>query len=316
MPGLYLYIILFTGAFLYINFNFISVKRRVSIDQQKNIRIIEQLSKYSSKPRNYRTPPENYRSTGCGISGELFNEEGIFSYKFPLIDRHHSVFRHKVHAQNFSSVLSQFGVSTALVTSKEKNFYLVMDQFGNLPISDMNRYNEDGLYFRHPSWGTDYNHIINISKEIGVYIAHHIVSELQRIGQDNYVNRVRAVLNFVQYIPYGVPNFDTEQHTYMGVALPHESIAISYSDCDSKSCLFASILLHMIATENIVLVGCEAKDGGGHMIVGVSDLPYPGQKYKAGNKEYLLIETTVPHPIGYLEEGENINLELIKLTTS
>jgi hypothetical protein len=120
-----------------------------------------------------------------------------------------------------------------------------------------------------------------------------LVQELQNQNCDSYVNRVRAALNFVQYIPYGQPDFDAGEYSYFEISLPHETIAISYADCDSKSILFASILKSLIKLENIVLVDCNSQ-GVAHMIVGVSNLPFSGQWTDYKGKNYLLLETTTP----------------------
>jgi hypothetical protein len=118
-------------------------------------------------------------------------------------------------------------------------------------------------------------------------------------------------LNFVQFIPYGVPEFDHDQDIYWGLALPHESLAISYSDCDSKSVLFATILVHLIRPENIIMVGCVMKDMGAHMIAGVAGFNYPGEYVSHNGKDFLLIETTTPHPLEAQPVGIYENIEVI-----
>ena len=143
-----------------------------------------------------------------------------------------------------------------------------------------------------------------------------IKNELEKKGKDSYENRIRAALNFVQFIPYGVPEFDHETDVYWGLALPHESLAISYSDCDSKSVLLATILVNLIRPENIILVGCHMKDMGAHMIAGVAGFNYPGEYHHYNGKDFLLIETTTPHPleaqpVGIYEQIEVIPIQLL-----
>jgi hypothetical protein len=110
-------------------------------------------------------------------------------------------------------------------------------------------------------------------------------------------------LNFVQFIPYGQPNFDHQDFSYFGVSLPPESLVLNYSDCDSKSLLFATILSHLIDEKNIVLVLCNVTSKEDkperHMMVGVKGLGISGGRTVVFNRsDFLLLETTQPSAIG------------------
>lgn len=308
MTEIHAYIILLIVTVAYLNSHTtIDAFFRKHTDQN-NLLVIEHLAQFSSKTKNYRRTPENYQAFGYAIRGFTHGEEATLEYRFPLIDEKECAFSLKLHARNVSSVISDFGGHHSCFNKAEAGRY----QLASVDHHFLSRnLNSNGFFYNSlASWGVDYNHVIKISNPLCVKIAHFIVQELQRNNKDSYVNRVKAALNFVQYIPYGVPDFDTEEFMYFGLALPHESVAISYSDCDSKSCLLAGILTNMIAAENIVLVTCTM-DGIGHMITGVSGLPFQGQQVRHNNKQYLMLETTTPIPFGIQEEEKYTNLEVI-----
>lgn len=312
MEEIHIYILILIITVLALNSNFAfgnSLPTKVS---EKNLMVVEHLTQYSVRKKNYRKPPENYSSNGYLINGEIVADAAYLEYKFPLIDSTESVFKIKLFAQNTSSIVSQFGIGTDLVESNGGNIRIRANDEASLK-RDMNK---DGFYFNSINdFGIDYNHVIQISHELGNPIAIFIKEELEKKGKDNYENRIRAALNFVQFIPYGVPEFDHENDIYWGLALPHESLAISYSDCDSKSVLFATILVHLINPENIILMGCNMKDMGAHMIAGVAGFNYPGEYHSHNGKDFLLIETTTPHPleaqpVGIYEQIQVIPIEL------
>jgi hypothetical protein len=305
-----IYLLVGMFAILYLNSNFSISFFNNPINANDNLLIIEHLTKYATKSKNYRNPPENFKSHGYRIVGNIVGEEVHFNYVFPLLENAESKFFVQLNSQNVSSVVSTFGTSIKCFGPRDKDTYeLKSDSFEFLK-SEMNK---DGFYFHSSSqFGIDYNHVITISKDLSTQIAYFIVQELQAKNRDNYLNRVKATLNFVQFIPYGVPDFDHQEDTYFGLALPHESIGISYSDCDSKSVLFAGILHHMIPKENIIMVSCIIEEGG-HMIVGVSDLPFNGQTLEHSGKNYLLLETTVPIPMEHQPVNKFKELKVIPI---
>ncbi|MFM7681389.1 MAG: hypothetical protein ACKO7P_01400 [Bacteroidota bacterium] len=192
--------------------------------------------------------------------------------------------------------MSQFGCHKSCFAPVNNDYFKLQSNDPDFLKKNMNK---DGFYFNNfetKGFGINFDHVIVTSTELSSRIAAFIVDELNSKGQDGYVNRVRAALNFVQCIPYGVPTFDHEDYTYFGFSIPYESMAISYADCDSKSAFFAGILHHLIDPKNIILVSCVIEEGG-HMIAGVAGLPFTGQFINYQNKDYLLIETTVPIPL-------------------
>ncbi len=291
-----IYIIILSISVFILNSNISFALKKNEITHENSLMIIEHLTQYASKKKNYRTTPENYQSHGYKVLGKIVGNDAYLDYTFPLIYNNESNFTIKLNAYNVSSVISQFGCDMSCFEATNKDEVL-------LKIDDIDqlkeKMNQDGFYFNNlekDGFGINYNHVIQISTDLTSKIALFLLDELNRLNKDTYDNRIQAALNFVQFIPYGVPHFDSDSHSYMGLATPHESLAISYSDCDSKSTLFAGILHHLISPENIILVSCLI-DEGGHMITGVSGLNYPGQYYNFNNKDFLLIETTVPIPL-------------------
>lgn len=277
--------------------------------------LMEQMTIHTSKPKNYRRQPENHQAFGYFVRGFPFGEEAVLEYVFPIIYKHEARFRTQVHARNVSSAIGLFGAhESCVVKANESQFRLATGDFGYLK-QHMNR---EGFFFRSEpdlDWGMDYDHIIRISSDLTLRIAQFIVAELHKIRQDSYVTRVTAALSFVQFIPYGVPDFDHGEYSYMGLALPHESVIISYSDCDSKSCLFAGILSHLIQPGNVVLVSCEAEGGGGHMLAAVAGLPFGGQTVMHEGRSFMLLETTTPIPMEQQGGQSLTNIQIHPLAT-
>ena len=279
---------------------------------QSNLNVIEHLTKHTTKPKNYRRTPENYQTFGYGVNAKIVKEDVFLEYKFPLVDEAESTFSIKLNPLNVSSTVSLFGCHHSCFAPVDTDRFKLQSVDPDFLKKNMNK---DGFYFNHfgsKGYGINYDDVIENSKELTSRIATFIVSELKVKGKDNYVNRVRAALNFVQCIPYGVPTFDHEDYTYFGFSIPYESFAISYSDCDSKSVFFAGILHHLIDPKNIILVSCVIEEGG-HMIAGVSELPFSGQFIRYNAKDYLLIETTVPIPLEMQPSNKFLEVEVYKI---
>jgi hypothetical protein len=312
MAEIYIYIFIAIVTVVTLNSNIAFGGNRQVGFGAENQRIIEHLTQHSSKSKNYRKTPKGYRSHGYAVTGEISGDLAYLDYKFPLIDSAESHFKIKLNKHNVSSIVSEFGCKADCYRPKDEHNY----EFAtNDEVYLKDNMNKDGFFFEsfeEGKYGIDYNHTINISSELSIQIASFIKNELVKKGKDTYENRVRGALNFVQFIPYGIPDFDNEQDCYFGLALPHESLAISYSDCDSKSTLFASILRHLINPENIILVGCLIEEGA-HMIAGVTGFNFPGQYYHYMGKDFLLIETTSPIPLELQPSNRFQQIEIIPL---
>lgn len=302
------YILILIITVIIINSNF---SLNLIPKQDDNLLFIEYLAQFSSKQRNYRKSVENYQSFGYFVNGEIKDGYGMVTYKFPLIEKKESIFWLKFDPNIFSDTLSKFGVSRSYFSEINSKGYTTLESDETLLKEQLNN---NGFYFKNNGdWGLDYKFLISISAEINTSIARFLANELYKNNMDSYVNRIIASLNFVQFIPYGVPDFD-DQYVYFGLALPQESVAISFSDCDSKSTLLAGILKNLIDVENIILVTCIS-DGGPHMIIGISDLPFEGPSVNYKGKNYLLVETTTPIPLDQHDTlSKYSNLKIIPIS--
>jgi hypothetical protein len=308
MAEIDVYILILIITVIIINSNF---SLNLIPKQEDNLLFIEYLAQFSSKQRNYRKSVENYQSFGYFVNGEIKDGYGMVTYKFPLIEKKESIFWLKFDPKIFSDTLSKFGVSRSFFSEINSKGYHISESDENLLKEQLNN---NGFYFNNNGdWGLDYKYLLSISAEINTSIARFLANELYKNNLDSYVNRIIAALNFVQFIPYGVPDFD-DKYVYFGLALPQESVAISFSDCDSKSTLLAGILKNLIEVENIILVTCIF-DGVPHMIVGISDLPFEGPSVNYKGKDYFLVETTTPIPLEHHDSlSKYSNLKIIPIS--
>jgi len=308
MAEIDVYILILIITVIIINSNF---SLNLIPKQEDNHLFIEYLAQFSSKQRNYRKSVENYQSFGYFVNGEIKDGYGMVTYKFPLIEKKESIFWLKFDPKIFSDTLSKFGVSRSFFSEINSKGYHISESDENLLKEQLNN---NGFYFNNNGdWGLDYKYLLSISAEINTSIARFLANELYKNNLDSYVNRIIAALNFVQFIPYGVPDFD-DKYVYFGLALPQESVAISFSDCDSKSTLLAGILKNLIDVENIILVTCMF-DGGAHMILGISDLPFEGPSVNYKGKDYFLVETTTPIPLEHHDTlSKYSNLKIIPIS--
>ncbi len=254
--------------------------------------------------KNYENPPAQWGTSRYNVQTAIVNEKVNLVYQFPLIGKEKSIFSTDLTPGTVSSIVDRFGVKSAFIVSEPDRvqFRLSDNPKERLQFeSDLS----EGAWMINDDGGVevDYVRLLQDSRELVKPIAAHVVNELTRLGHDGYFNRVQAVLNFVQFIPYGQPNFDHQDFSYFGVSLPPESLVLNYSDCDSKSLLFASILSHLIDEKNVVLVVCDVTNSENkperHMMVGVKGLGISGGRTVVFNQaDFLLLETTAPSAIG------------------
>lgn len=267
--------------------------------------IIEFLTKHKTKTKVYSNPPGNYSSFNTSIPiGKIINDKVQFRYEFPLVNSRKSVYDCFLYPAETSSQVDLFGLNSNLIIKTETGFSL------NTAISTdefSSKMNQNGWYFNSPTdYGVDYKKLVLNYTSFTKPISRLIYDELIANGEDNYFNRVQAALNFVQFLPYGLPEFDSNDWYYFGISTPPESFILGYSDCDSKSIFFASILAELIPIDNIILINCTVNSGneasnGAHMMVAVADLGIPGESINFNSKSYLLLETTTPIAIGQFE---------------
>jgi ribosomal protein S17E len=183
---------------IFVNSSFSFLKSSsVSFDQ--NLLIIEKLTTYSTKPKNYRNTPKGYATFGYVVQGNINNELATFEYKFPFIDNRNVTFKAEIHAKNMSSTVSGFGA--------HNSYFATVNDYGRLQSKDhsflLQNMNKDGFFYRSTKsydYGVNYNEIIAQSKDLTLEIARFIKNELA--GNYTYENCIAAALNFVQYIPY------------------------------------------------------------------------------------------------------------------
>ena len=267
--------------------------------------IIEFLTKDKSKSKVYSNTPQNYASfSNKKPMGRLLSDKVQFHYSFPLVKDYRPVFDCFLYPTEISSQVDLFGLSNSLIIKSNNGFKL---KEGIPKVEFSQKMNQYCCYFNSFSdFGIDYKKLVITYSTFTDEISKFIYKQLVSINQDNYFNRVQAALNFVQFLPYGLPEFDTEDWYYFGISTPPESFILGYSDCDSKSVFFASILSHLIPIENIILVTCTVNSGneasnGEHMMVAISDLGIEGESLTYKGKKYLLLETTSPITIGQFD---------------
>ena len=198
MSEIYLYTILILASVVFLNSHISLSRPNIQVQQDSNLMVVEHLSQYSSKPKNYRRSPENFQEFGYGVKGIIEDQIVRLDYRFPLIDDKEVEFKIVLDARNTSSTISQFGGHNSCFAPVDaSSFQLTTSKRDYL----QDGLNKDGFYFKDfDDWGLDYNHVIDISEDLSIRIAHFIVSSLQDRGKDSYFNRVKAALSFVQYV--------------------------------------------------------------------------------------------------------------------
>ncbi len=267
----------------------------------KHLTLIEFLTQHKTKTKDYSRPPKEYGAYQHFIKGTLDGTTASFIYEYPLIQKIQGRSHITLEPEETSKQVDTFGLPMKLIQKNE-------DGFGIAPgvtRAEMDlHFNSNGWYFDgNTQMGVAYPTLIHQFDALTGKIAADLREQLSAHNKDNYFNRVQATLNFVQFIPYGQPNFDTEDWYYHELSLPPESFILGYADCDSKSLFFSSILSHLIPKENIIIVHCmvqssSSRTNGAHAMAAVSDLNIAGESILHNQKSYLLLETTAPSAIG------------------
>jgi hypothetical protein len=271
-------------------------------NHEDNLSLIEHLTRHKTKTKDYQRKPSNFTSFNRKIEGKRRGEDVVFRYEFPLVERHSSVYNCVLEPSSISSDIDSFGMSSSLLDTSLPNYTGLLESVTDKEYSV--RMNRDGWYFRDRSdWGVDYASIVRMHRHFTREISLSIYNDLSTKGIDSRLNRVQSALHFVQFIPYGLPHFDTREWCYHGLSLPQESIILGYSDCDSKSILLSSILVDLVPAKDVILVGCEVRskyerNNGAHMMVAVANMGLNGEKVQSSGRDFLLLETTAPVLMG------------------
>jgi hypothetical protein len=95
----------------------------------------------------------------------------------------------------------------------------------------------------------------------------------------------KAVLAFVQEIPYRKPPDQRAGRSTFGLLPPLEALAAGYGDCDTKSLLFAALADNGRGPEIILL------RGPGHVVAGLEcSAKEKGTRFRAFGKHFLICE--------------------------
>lgn len=291
--------VLFVIAYLS---GFLSAYKKTEISyNNENMSLIEFLTQHKTKSKDYNRIPKGFSSYSKQLTGKLINDKAFFRYEYPFVNKLTAVFETTLIPSEISHQVDYYGLQNRLIFKNETGYTLNTTHSAAELSLNMNK---DGWYFNSfEDFGIDYKYLVQKYAEFSIRISEQIQNDLLKNDADSYYNRVQAALNFVQFIPYGRPEFDTNDWYYHEIGVPPESFILGYGDCDSKSIFFASILYHLIPLENIVLVHClvnsdNDQTNGSHMMAAVSDIEIEGEMVNFGTKQYLLLETTAPVSIG------------------
>jgi hypothetical protein len=295
--------------------SYIKLDKSYKIDN--DLLLIEFLTQHKTKTKNYRRIPEGFSSYNKSLVGKKINDKAIFRYEYPLFHNEIGVFEITLYPNDVSQQVDFYGVQNYLIEKTGDGYTLNTSNSESDFVTNMNK---DGWYFNSFSdAGIDYKYLVLKYADFSNLIAQQIFSDLAKNGNDSYFNRVQAALNFVQFIPYGCPNLDTNDWYYHELGVPPETLIMGDGDGDSKSVFFASILVNLIPIQNIVLVTCLVKSqndktNGAHMMAAVSNLGISGESVIFENNEYLLLETTQPTVIGAFDWNSFKATSIIGLT--
>ena len=275
--------------------------------QENYTSVIEFLTKDLTRVvKDYSKEVKKLKTSRYNVTGSIVeNSFAKMEYKFPLINNTVSSFSCDLYPANVSRLVDSFGVSSSRIENNAGGILYSVPTEENELMQFMKNLHEGCWYLNEENKvAVNYAEIVSIQIEFSVPIAKQIENELKTHKLDTYFNRVQAALNFVQHIPYGLPEFSTREFKYWGIALPAESFVLNYSDCDSKSIFLASILSCLIQSENIVLVSCIVSNSnedsaGNHMMVAIKGLGITQGKFvESDGERFLMIETTRPIVIG------------------
>lgn len=157
----------------------------------------------------------------------------------------------------------------------------------------------------------DYDAVVSFYKPYCKDIATSLIEILDRIDMDNTLNRIEIAMKFIQDIPYAIPRKNRKIYKN-GCLAPLEVLIEGYGDCDSKTLLFASILCHMIPSENILFV-----KGDNHVLTAVhlsEKILKKADYFKYNQKKYYICETAGPGRRLFGEKSlKRIRYELLPL---
>jgi hypothetical protein len=164
-----------------------------------------------------------------------------------------------------------------------------------------------GIIIDHDTNRIDHKWVVEHSKTDVRELVLLLSEEVRSRGYRTQREFLGVVASLVQSMAYKIPasTRQTRSGTMIrtgGVTMPIETLYRGYGDCDTKSLLFASILANFPSQQVIFLMGDK------HLFVGVRGIPRRDEHYvKIRGSKYILIEMTVPWPIGRIPQKAWMN---------
>jgi len=146
----------------------------------------------------------------------------------------------------------------------------------------------------------DYLWVVKNSREDVREAAVRLRDVGRQAGYADFMRFVELLASFVQSLEYRLPpdirrgRDDTLIQTF-GLTMPLETLFNSYGDCDTKSVLFASLLVNLADTRLILVRGAN------HIFAGVRAPPRPSECFiQLRGERFVLLELTSPWRVGHI----------------
>jgi hypothetical protein len=209
--GVVIFSFFIIAVIFYLSFDTSQMNSGFSIvNEVKNPELISFLTKDVKRvQKDYSKSPDKYSGSRYNVSGKVIdNTHAELEYLHPLVSGKISKFSANLHPKPFSEVVDVFGVNSNYILKTADSVRLQIPQ--HLSISQLNQELEEGCWYIHSleKFGVNYKKLVFHNQSFCALFSEHLVKELQKHNADTYFNRVQATLNFVQHIPYGLPDFD------------------------------------------------------------------------------------------------------------
>jgi hypothetical protein len=146
----------------------------------------------------------------------------------------------------------------------------------------------------------DYGWVLENSREDVRDAAIKLRDVGRQAGYADFMRFVELLASFVQSLEYRLPpeirrGLDGTLIQTFGLTMPLETLSNGYGDCDTKSVLFASLLVNLADTRLILVRGAN------HIFAGVRAQPRPSECFiQLRGERFVLIELTFPWRVGHI----------------
>lgn len=146
----------------------------------------------------------------------------------------------------------------------------------------------------------DYCWVVQVSRDDVREAAARLKEVGRRAGYNDFPRFVGLLASFVQSLEYRLPpdvrrGRDGVPIQTFGLTMPIETLYNGHGDCDTKSALFASLLLGLAETRLILV------RGENHLFAGVRMQPRPYERFiRLRGEDYVLVELTHPWRLGHI----------------